>query len=138
VAQHTCPEFHVAPYTAASAAAARSASAHTTTGPLPDASINVRFNPADVTIRSAGADDPTNPIASMPGWVTSASPSAATPGRIETRPDGTPASASSEPSRRQTSGVLSGGLQTIALPVARAGPRNSHMIISGKFHGVMP
>ena len=39
--------------------------------------------------------------------------------------------------RRHASGVWTGGLHTIVLPVARAGARNSAMIISGKFHGVI-
>ena len=107
------------------------------TGPLPDASISVRFRPAVRTMRSAVDDDPTKPIASMPGWVMRCSPTAPSPGMIETRPSGTPASSSNAPRARQASGVVSGGLHTMALPVASAGPRNSHMIMRGKFHGVM-
>ena len=114
-----------------------SASAHTTIGPLPDISMMDRFSPIARTMRSPVAEDPTNPTASMPGWVTSASPTAPGPGRIETRPAGTPASVNSSPRARQASGVSSGGLATTALPVASAGPTNSHMIMRGKFHGVI-
>ena len=98
----------------------------------------VRFSPAARTIASPVADDPTNPTASMPGWVTSASPTAPSPGRIDTSPSGTPASVEQFARFAGTRAACGpGGLHTIALPVARAGARNSAMIISGKFHGVI-
>jgi len=95
-----------------------------------------RFRPAARTIFSAVAEDPTKPMASTPGWVTSRSPTFPSPGRIETSPSGTPAPARISPRARQASGVIDGGLATTALPVASAGAMNSAAIISGKFHGV--
>jgi hypothetical protein len=77
------------------------------------------------------------PIACTPGWRTSASPNAPSPGRMLTSPFGRPAAISASMAARTVSGVCVGGLTTRALPVASPGAANSANISSGKFQGVM-
>jgi hypothetical protein len=74
VAQQTWPAQKKPPKTAPLAARSRSASAQTITGPLPLASISERLRPAARTILSAVPCEPTKPMQSMFGSVTSASP----------------------------------------------------------------
>jgi hypothetical protein len=70
VAQHTWPAQKKPPKTAPFAAASRSASAQTTTGPLPLASISERFSPAARTIFSAVVCEPMKPMQSMfSSWI---------------------------------------------------------------------
>ena len=106
-------------------------------GPLPDISMMERFTPIWDRMRLPVADEPVNPMASIPSWVTSASPMAAPPGMIETRPFGTPAASNASASLSRPQGVNSGGLTMTALPAANPGPMYSSGIVTGKFHGVI-
>jgi hypothetical protein len=114
-----------------------SASPVTMVGPLPDISMIERFRPIWETIFFPVSDDPVNPMASMPSWVTSISPTSPSPGMIEMAPLGTPASSNTSAISSRAHAVNSGGLTITALPVARPGPTYSIGIITGKFHGVI-
>jgi hypothetical protein len=52
-------------------------------------------------------------------------------------PGGRPASNAISASRTEVNGANSGGLRTIVLPAARAGPTVEANVINGEFHGVM-
>ena len=52
-------------------------------------------------------------------------------------PSGRPASRASSARRRAVSGVISAGLTTMVLPVARAGPTFQEVMAMGKFHGTI-
>ena len=79
MAQQTWPAQKNPPYTAPFAAASRSASTQTTTGPLPLASISERFRPAARTIFSAVVCEPMKPTQSMFSSVISRSPTLPSP-----------------------------------------------------------
>ena len=106
-------------------------------GPLPDISMIDRFSPILETMRRPVCDDPVKPIASTPGWVTSASPISPPPGITLMAPAGVPASSNTFAISSSAQQVNSGGLTIMAFPVAKPGPTYSIGIITGKFHGVI-
>ncbi len=90
-----------------------------------------RRRPALAWIFAPVAEEPMKPIASTPGCATRASPVVPSPGRMFTRPSGSPASRSTSIAASTVNAVCAGGLTTWALPVARPGATNSANISSG-------
>ncbi|MNE76071.1 hypothetical protein D3C80_1722840 [compost metagenome] len=81
---------------------------------------------------------PVNDTRLISGCCVSASPSSEPlPGNTLTRPLGKPASSQICASCRASSGVISAGLITTALPAARAGATFCASLAIGEFHGVM-
>ena len=74
---------------------------------------------------------------SMPGCVTSSSPTSPPPYTTFTTPSGNPASAMICMKFAIASGVHSDGFITIVFPAAMPGAINSTGMSVGKFHGVM-
>jgi hypothetical protein len=117
-----CPALDIPPHTAASAAAARSASASTSRGSLPphSTSTGVSVSAQAAITRLAVAVEPVNAIMPTPGARQSAAP--VSPNPVTTCSTGRPStiSASASASAIPTPGVSSLGLKTTALPAASA------------------
>ncbi len=82
--------------------------------------------------------EPVKAILSTMGFVTSSSPTAASPVMILITPLGKSVSARSFANSSALSDVSGAGLRTIVHPAARAGPIFHIAICSGKFHGIIP
>ena len=81
--------------------------------------------------------EPVNAILSIPSASTMACPISGPPARTLTTPGGRSHSAMISARVRAVSGVVSAGLRTTVLPVARAGAIFHAAISSGKFHGMI-
>ena len=92
---------------------------------------------SSVWMRLPTSVEPVKATLSMPGWLTSAAPVAPAPVMMLTTPGGSSASSRTSASRRAVSGVVSAGLSTTVLPVARAGASFQDAMSIGKFQGMI-
>ncbi len=133
-AVRSCPTLIMPAATAPFAAAARSASANTTNGPLPPSSRWTRFSPSAAR-RMISAPVPVSPVRdtmSTCGWPTRAGPTTSPrPVMTFTTPAGTPASEHSCARRIAVKGVSEAGFSTTVLPAAIAGNTFHTAIWSG-------
>jgi len=80
--------------------------------------------------------DPVNATLSTSGWATTAAPVAPPPVTMFTTPGGRSACWQIWAKVSAVRGVVSAGLSTTVLPVARAGATFQASMRSGKFHGI--
>ena len=131
-------------YVAASAAAAATAG-DIGVGEHHERSLAAQARGALVVGRRAAAAITRRPVAVEPvtvtmsvrSWVTSASPTSASPVTTLNTSAGTPASMASSARRMDVDGVAGAGLSTTLHPAASAAPTFHTAITSGKFHGVI-
>ena len=137
-ALQTWPALKKLPKAVPCTARSTSASSRITVGPLPPSSKSSGLPAARAATRIPVSLLPVNPTASVPGWAAISSPTSA-PGPVTrfTAPGGTPASSMHRISSTAMTEVVLAGDQTTVFPVARAAPRYSIGMFSGKFHGVM-
>ena len=138
-ARHTWPESSYWP-AALRAAASRSASSNTISGPLPPSSpVNgTRLRAAATPISRAVSGDPVNDTRRTSGWATSAAPaSSPSPCTTLNTPAGKPACSARSASREHDSGDHSAGLRTTVHPAASAGAVFQVESMKGAFQGVI-
>ena len=136
-----CPELRNLLAMAPSTAASRSASSNTMNGALPPSSSDTRLmpsahcaisflptavEPVKLSLRTAGCEVISAPIAE-----------ALEPVTMLTTPAGTPARCASTARASAEYGVCSAGLHTTVQPAARAGASLRPSMAEGKFHGVI-
>ena len=82
--------------------------------------------------------EPVKATLATSGWSTSRAPTTGpVPTTTWSTPSGIPAARANSANRRAVSGVISAGLTTMVLPVAKAGPIFHEAMAMGKFHGMM-
>ena len=136
-ARQTWPESSYCP-AALRAAASRSQSAKTISGPLPPSSpVNgTRLRAAETPIARAVSGEPVNEIRRARGSETSAAPiSSPMPCTTFSTPGGKPASSARSASSEQASGDHSAGLRITVQPAASAGAVFQVESMNGAFHG---
>ena len=122
------------------AAASRSQSSKTSSGPLPPSSpVNgTMFRAAATPMCRAVSGEPVNETRRTPGCETSAAPtSSPIPWTMLKTPGGKPASATRSASSEHESGDHSAGLRIIVQPAASAGAVFQVESMNGAFHGVI-
>ncbi len=138
-ARQTCPASSYI-RAAVAAAASRSASAKTHSGPLPPSSAvnGTRFRAAAIPIVTPVSGEPVKLMRRTRSSPTSAAPtSRPTPWTTLSTPAGMPASSARSQSSEQLSGDHSAGLSTTVLPAASAGAHFQVESMNGAFHGVI-
>ena len=114
-----------------------SASSKMMVGPLPPSSSSIGLPAARWATTWPVRLEPVRPMATMPGWPATSSPTSAGSPRTRLRaPSGTPASRKQVIRCDAEIGVHSEGFHTIALPAAKPADRYSLGIATGKFQGV--
>ena len=138
-ARQTCPASSYWP-AALAAAASRSASANTSSGPLPPSSPvkGTMFSAAARPMWRAVSGEPVNETRRTPGCETRAAPaSSPMPCTTLKTPGGKPASTVRSASSEPDSGDHSAGLRMTVQPAARPGARFQVESMNGAFQGVM-
>ncbi len=136
-ARQTCPASSYWP-AAFAAAASRSASANTSSGPLPPSSPvkGTMFFAAACPMWRAVSGEPVNETRRTPGCETRAAPaSSPMPCTTLKTPGGKPASTVRSASSEADSGDHSAGLRTTVQPAARPGAHFQVESMNGAFHG---
>ena len=106
--------------------------------PPSSSATGLRLRPAVAAMARPVAVPPVNPIMSMPGWLTRASPvTAPRPFTRLTTPGGRPASCITSTIRRTDNGVNSDGFRTQVLPNGMQVATRMEDSASGAFQGEM-